>query len=172
MKIRYYKDSNSFFLKFTRTGYQHTFDVSDALFVDVDWEDRVTAVESIMAIEDLGTENPADDPPNFVWVERSYDPDAVAASHGKTREFIHDREQDIVYLQFAGGEWAQTVEVCENVRGYIKENLAVAGILITSASTTMDLEGILADGPPTIEFVDRIAEIEAQAAAELETATA
>lgn len=161
MKIDYFKDTNSFFLKFTYTGYQHTFDVSDALFVDVDWEDRVTAVESISAIEDLDTENPADDPPNFVWVERSFNADDIVTKNGRTREFIHDREQDIVYLEFAGGEYAHTVEVCENVRGYIKENHAVAGILITNASRKMDLEGILENGPPTIEFVDRIAEIAA-----------
>ena len=161
MKIDYFKDTNSFFLKFTYTGYQHTFDVSDALFVDVDWEDRVTAVESISAIEDLDTENPADDPPNFVWVERSFNADDIVTKNGRTREFIHDREQDIVYLEFAGGEHAHTVEVCENVRGYIKENDAVAGILITNASRKMDLEGILENGPPTIEFVDRIAEITA-----------
>ena len=172
MKIDYYKDTNSFMLKFTHTGYQHTLDVSYMLFVDADWEDRITAVESIAAAKDLDTENPADDPPNFVWVERSYDPDAVAASNGKTREFIHDREQDIVYLQFAGGEWAQTVEVCEDVSGHLKENDAVAGILINNASTNMDLEGILADGPPTIEFVDRIAEITAAEAAEAAAATA
>jgi len=170
MKIDYFKDSNSFFLKFTHTGYQHTFDVTRKLFVDADWEDRITAVESIAAAKDLDTENLPDDAPNFVWVERSYGPDAVAADNGKTREFIHDREQDIVYLQFAGGEWAQTVEVCENVRGYIKENHAVAGILITNASRKMDLEGILADGPPTIEFVDRIAEIKATETAAATTA--
>ena len=69
MMIDYFKDSDSFFLKFTYTGYQHTFDV--------------------------------------------------------------------------------------------KENDAVAGILITNASRKMDLEGILENGPPTIEFVDRIAEITA-----------
>ena len=161
MKIDYFKDSDSFFLKFTYTGYQHTFDVTEKLFVDVDWEDRVTAVESISAIKNLDTENLADDPPTFAWVERSIDVDAIADKHDRTREFIHDREQDIVYLEFAGGEYAHTVEVCENVRGYIKENHAVAGILITNASRKMDLEGILADGTPTIEFVDRIAEITA-----------
>lgn len=170
MKINYFQDTNSFMLKFTHTGYQHTLDVSYMLFVDADWEDRITAVESIAAAKDLDTENPADDPPNFIWVERSYDPDAVAANNGKTREFIHDREQDIVYLQFAGGDWAQTVEVCEDVSGHLKENDAVAGILITNASTNMDLECILADGPPTIEFVDCIAEITAAEAAAATTA--
>ena len=159
MKIRYFQDTNSFMLKFTHTGYQHTLDVSEMLFVDVDWEDRVTAVESLSADKDLDTDNPADDPPRFAWVERSFDADAIADKHDRTREFIHDREQDIVYLEFAGGEHAHTVEVCENVRGYIKENDAVAGILITNASRKMDLEGILENGPPTIEFVDRIAEI-------------
>ena len=161
MKIRYFQDTNSFFVKLTYTGYQHTLDVSEMLFVDVDWEDRVTAVESLSADKDLDTENPADDPPTFAWVERSFDADAIADKTDRTREFIHDREQDIVYLEFAGGEHTHTVEVCENVRGYIKENDAVAGILITNASRKMDLEGILADGTPTIEFVDRIAEITA-----------
>ena len=170
MKIRYYQDTNSFFLKLVKGECQHTLDVSYMLFVDADWEDRITAVESLAAAKDLDTENPADDPPNFVWVERNYDPDAVAANNGKTREFIHDREQDIVYLQFAGGDWAHTVEVCDNVRGHLKENDAVAGILINNASTNMDLEGILADGPPTIEFVDRIAEITAAEAAAATTA--
>ena len=169
MKIDYFKDTNSFFLKLTYTGSQDTLDVSNMLCVDIDWEDRVTAVESLAAIKDLDTENLPDDAPNFVWVERNFDLDAVAATQGKTREFIHDREQDIVYLQFAGGEWAHTVEVCENVRGHLKENNAVAGILITNASRKMALENLLADGPPTIEFVDRIAEI---TAAETAAATA
>ena len=165
MKIKYFKDTNSFFLKLTYTGSQDTLDVSNMLCVDIDWEDRVTAVESLAAIKDLDTENLPDDAPNFVWVERNFDLDAVAATQGKTREFIHDREQDIVYLQFAGGEWAQTVEVCEDVRGHLKENNAVAGILITNASRKMALENLLADGPPTIEFVDRVAEITAAEAA-------
>ena len=154
MKFNYFEDTASFFLVLASGEYQHTLDVTDTLWVDVDQHGRVTAVESTWALKHLGMTDPKDDPPDFLWVTtpRTYATSRQRLCNG-TREFVHDAERDTVYMELAGGEPTETVEILENVRGCITSDGAVAGLMFANASRSLDLRTILSDGPPEIEVV-------------------
>lgn len=154
MRLEYFEDTASFFIVIARADHQRSIDVTDTLWVDVDRLDRVTAVESTWALKHLGMNDPKDNPPDFLWVTtpRTYATSRQRLCNG-TREFVHDAERDTVYMELAGGEETDTVEILENVRGCITCDGAVAGLMFANASRSLDLRTILSDGPPEIEVV-------------------
>lgn len=164
MRLEYFEETASFFIVIAHGSYQHTLDVTDTLWVDVDRHDRVTAVESTWALKHLGMNDPSDDPPYFKWVSTTEGTNTTSHKPDHVREVAYDPEQDTVYMELAGGEPTHTVKVLENVSGCLTSDGAVAGLSFVNASRVLDLQTILANGPPEIEVVShRVASTEAVA---------
>ena len=153
MELRYHEDTDSFFFSFGGGKYQHSFPVSDHFIVDLDWYDRVRAVESIWATRDLETNDIIANPPMFKWVTPADGEPTPLRANDRVRYFIHRPAQDSVYMEFALGDPVDTEPVIDGVYAELNAAGGVAGLHIANASRNLDLDSILADGPPVIEWV-------------------
>ena len=152
MNIRYHEDTDSFFLTICNGGYQHSVPVSDDFVVDLDWDNRVRAVESIGASRDLGINNIIATPPTFKWITLADGEPVPRRSSTRDRYFIHRPAQDTVYIEFALGAPVATEPVIDGVYAEVNAAGAVAGLHIANASRNLDLDSILASGTPVIEW--------------------
>lgn len=152
MNIRYHQDTDSFFLTIGSGHYQHSIPVTDDFVVDIDWDHQIRAVESIGASRDLGINKIIANPPTFKWITLADDEPIPLRTSARDRYFIHRPALDNVYIEFALGEPVTTEPVIDDVYAEINDAGAVAGIQIANASKNLDLQSILADGTPTIQW--------------------
>ena len=168
MKFKYYRDTDSFGIGFGGVSPDSVTACYDFI-VNLDWEDRVCGIECLGARRHLAVNNIIATPPTFKWVTLADNEPVPSRNNARVRYFIHRPARDTVYIEFALGVPVATEPVIDGVYAEINATGAVAGLHIADASRNLDLDSILADGPPIIEFVDRIAEI---TAAESAAATA
>ncbi len=152
MNIRYHEDTDSFFLTIGSGYYQHSIPVTDDFVVDLDWDHRIRAVESIGASRDLNISNIIANPPTFKWITLADDEPIPPRTNARIRHFIHRPTLDNVYMEFALGKPVATEPVFDGVYAEVNASGAVAGIQIENASENLDLDTILANGTPVIHW--------------------
>ena len=153
MKISYYEDTDSFFLSFGSGACEHTATVTDDFFVDFDSDDRLCGIESINASRHLRIGNLSAAPPRFQWVGLSGDEEVPVRRNSRDRFFIYRTKPDTLYLEFAGGIPADSVQVAAGIDGQLDDEGRVVGLSITNASQSLDLRTHVADGTPEFEWV-------------------
>ena len=152
MKIDYYEDTDSFAISFGVGSSEQTVTVTVDFFVDLDSNERVIGVESISARLHLRIDDLMLRPPSFRWVQLA-DDSVPVRSNDRDRFFVYRAEQDALFMEFAGGEPMETVQVTDCVDALVDHEGRVVGLDVTDASRNLDLRSILADGTPQIEWV-------------------
>ena len=152
MKFKYFEDTDSFGFGFGGTT-PDTVTVSYDFLVDLDWEDRVHGIECLGARRNLGISDIIANPPVFEWVTLADGEPTPLRANDRVRYFIYRPAQDSVYMEFALGDPVDTEPVIDGVYAELNTAGGVAGLHIANASRNLDLDSILADGPPVIEWV-------------------
>lgn len=151
MRIPYYEDTDSFGIAFGGPC-PDAVTVCYDFIVDLDWEDRVRGVECIGARRHLAIADIIATPPSFKWVTLADGEPVPPRATGRDRYFIHRPAQDTVHIEFALGEPVSTEPVVDGVYAELNADGAVAGLHVANASRNLDLDAILADGTPAIQW--------------------
>ena len=151
MRVPYFEDTDSFSIAFGGPC-PDAVTVCYDFIVDLDWEDRVRGVECIGARRHLAIADIIATPPSFKWVTLADDEPVPRRGTGRDRYFIHRPAQDTVHIEFALGEPVTTEPVVDGVYAELNADGAVAGLHIANASRNLDLDAILADGTPAIQW--------------------
>lgn len=151
MRIPYYEDTDSFGIAFGGPC-PDAVTVCYDFIVDLDWEDRVRGVECIGARRHLAIADIIATPPSFKWVTLADGEPVPPRATGRDRYFIHRPAQDTVHIEFALGEPVSTEPVVDGVYAELNTDGAVAGLHVANASRNLDLDAILADGTPAIQW--------------------
>lgn len=152
MKIEYYEDTDSFAVSIGGGSSEQTVTVTDDFFVDLDSDDRLCGVETIGARHHLRIDDLLLAPPSFRLVQLTGDSVPVR-SNDRDRFFVYRAEHDTLFIEFAGGEPADTVQVTDGIDALVDDEGRVVGLDISDASRNLDLRNILAGGLPQIEWV-------------------
>lgn len=153
MKINYYEETDSFAINFGAGSCEHTATVTDDFFVDLDSGDRLSGVESICARRHLRIDDLVMAPPSFTWVQLAANEPYPARLSDRDRFFVYRAEQDTLFIEFAGGVSAETVQVTDGIDAHVDDDGRVVGLNLADASRRLDLRSILSRGLPQIEWV-------------------
>ena len=152
MKFMYFQETNSFRIGFGGIS-PEAITVFYDFIVDLDWEDRVCGIECLGARRHLDIDDIIATPPTFKWITRADDEPVPPRNNALDRYFIHSPLQDTMYIEFALGAPEMLTPVIDGVHAEINAAGVVAGLHIEDASRNLNLERILANGTPTIEWV-------------------
>ena len=152
MKFKYFEDTDSFAISMGNREYQHSATVCYDFLVDLDWDELVIGIECLGARRNLGISDIIANPPVFEWVTLADGEPTPLRANDRVRYFIYRPAQDSVYMEFALGDPVDTEPVIDGVYAELNAAGGVAGLHIANASRNLDLNSILADGPPVIEW--------------------
>ena len=153
MKIEYYEDTDSFAISLSAGSYDQTATVTDDFFVDLDGNGRISGVESISARRHLRIDDLLLAPPRFRWVQLAENEPGPLRLSDRDRYFVYRTDQDTLFMEFAGGEPADTVQMTDGIDALVDDEGRVVGLDVSDASRNLDLRNILAGGFPQIEWV-------------------
>lgn len=115
MNIDYYEDTDSFAVSFGAARTRDTVPVTHDFFVDVDSDDRLCGVESINASRHLRIDDFLTAPPRFTWLQLAANEPYPARLSVRDRFFVYRADQDTLFMEFAGGVPAETVQVTDGI---------------------------------------------------------